>query len=86
MYEIAWRQIIASVYNPNPLLKEKNTMEIEPLVFDDFKAAKLLGVSVYTLRKWRTTGDGPAYRKFGKTVRYIQGDIEAYIEKSIVTR
>jgi len=57
-----------------------------PLVFNDHKASEFLGMSVYTLRKMRVQGTGPAYRKMGKTVRYSLSDIQAYVEKSAVAR
>jgi predicted DNA-binding transcriptional regulator AlpA len=57
-----------------------------PLVFNDHKASEFLGMSVHTLRRMRVQGTGPAYRKMGKTVRYALSDIQAYIEKSAVTR
>ncbi len=42
-------------------------------------AAKLLGkVSPRTLEKWRVLGEGPAFRKFGKSVVYAESDLEAY--------
>lgn len=37
-------------------------------------------MSVRTLRKWRLTGKGPKYRKFGGAVRYGLADLEAYEE------
>lgn len=57
-----------------------------PLVMDDVQAAALMGLSAHTLRKHRTQGIGCAYIKMGKTVRYRLADIQAYIEKSVVTR
>ncbi len=40
-----------------------------PLV-DDKEAARLLGLSVNTMRIWRYQGKGPEYIKLGKAVRY----------------
>ncbi len=59
---------------------------VQALVIDDLQAAELIGMSVFTLRKWRTTGHGPAYIKCGKSVKYRLSDLEAYIEKQMVAR
>jgi hypothetical protein len=48
---------------------------------DTASAAKKLGdISPRTLEKWRLTGDGPEFRKFGKTVRYAETDLERWAE------
>ena len=56
------------------------------LVMSDIKAAPLLDLSVHTLRKMRSQGNGPAYLKIGKSCKYRMSDIQAYIEKSAVAR
>jgi predicted DNA-binding transcriptional regulator AlpA len=48
----------------------------------DIETARLLGVSVATVRRWRMTGEGPRYRKLGGSVRYFADDIEAFIASS----
>ncbi|MBV5305261.1 MAG: helix-turn-helix domain-containing protein [Desulfobulbaceae bacterium] len=57
-----------------------------PLAMRDVKAAPLLNMSVHTLRKMRSQGRGPAYIKADKTVLYRLSDLEAYLEKQLVTR
>lgn len=47
--------------------------------YTDIETAKILGLSAATIRRWRLTGMGPKYRKFGGAVRYSHEDIEAYI-------
>lgn len=49
-------------------------------LFNDVKAAELLGLNVQTLRNWRFNGTGPAYIKIGRSVKYSEDDIKAYIE------
>ena len=44
------------------------------------EAANQLGVAVATLRRWRWSGKGPAFRKIETAVRYHPTDLEAYIE------
>ena len=47
-------------------------------------AAQYLGLSVATLRKWRANGDGPAWHKFGRAVRYRISDLDAFAEDARV--
>jgi len=47
-------------------------------------AAQFLGLKVATLRKWRANGDGPAWHKFGRAVRYRISDLEAFANESRV--
>lgn len=37
-----------------------------------------LRVSKNTLQKWVTTGDGPAYRRFGQRAVYTREDLDAW--------
>lgn len=51
------------------------------------QAAALIGVSPWTLRKWRTKGKGPCFVRLGcalGTVRYRRQDLDAYLEASVV--
>ena len=43
------------------------------------QAAQALGIKPGTLEVWRVRGDGPAYLKIGRAVRYRRDDIEAFI-------
>jgi hypothetical protein len=48
---------------------------------DTESAAKKLGtLSPRTLEKWRLTGEGPVFRKFGKRVLYAESDLQAWAE------
>jgi hypothetical protein len=42
--------------------------------------AERFNVSVKTIRKWRLSGGGPRYRKFGSAVRYALADVETFEE------
>lgn len=54
--------------NPtNRLIDEHEA--VEPLV-NEHEAAKALGLSVKTLRRWRWTGKPPPFVKIGAAVRY----------------
>jgi transposase-like protein len=48
----------------------------EPL--ETSAAARRLGVSPYTLIKWRSQSRGPVFSKRGRKVIYCAADLEAY--------
>ena len=45
-------------------------------------AADYLGLSANTLHRWRWSGDGPRFRKFGRSVRYARTDLDTYAENA----
>jgi excisionase family DNA binding protein len=45
-------------------------------------AADYLNLKKSTLEAWSVRGGGPAYRKFGRAVRYCLSDLEQYAEES----
>jgi len=47
---------------------------------DTGKAAEVLNLSPRTLEKWRITGEGPFYRKFGGRVLYTPEDLERFAD------
>ena len=60
---------------------EKYEMEIQAnKLLNEKDAAKLLGVSVSTLRRWRRLGSGPVYRKLNGAVRYSAVDLQKFID------
>ena len=56
------------------------TMTTQTEYLDERAAAAILGLSPHTLARWRWIGDGPRFRKFGKSVRYSRADLMAYAE------
>lgn len=44
-------------------------------------AAAYLGIAAETLRKWRSQGRGPVYRKIGNAVTYARADLDAWADK-----
>ena len=42
-------------------------------------AAHLLNVSAVTLAKWRVSGEGPQFLKFGRSVKYRISDLQEWI-------
>lgn len=51
----------------------------DALMITESQAADLLGFEPDTLRRWRRQSRGPAYCQFGRAVRYMLRDVEAYI-------
>jgi len=49
-------------------------------VFDEKQAARLLALSVPTLRKRRLNKQPPIWLKIGRSVRYRAADLEAFTE------
>lgn len=50
----------------------------------DREAARLLGLSVATLRAWRLQQRGPRFVRFGRAVRYLPADLERFIDSNAV--
>lgn len=53
-------------------------MELEFLTARE--AAALLRVSIHTLRKWRTTGQGPGWTRIGKCIKYNRASLERWLQ------
>lgn len=49
-------------------------------LLDEHAAARRLGLSVKTLRRWRWAGRGPRFVKLGAAVRYVQADLDTFID------
>jgi predicted site-specific integrase-resolvase len=50
-----------------------------PLVVREQAAARLIGVSVAALRRWRREGRGPAFVRLERCIGYPMADIEGFI-------
>jgi predicted DNA-binding transcriptional regulator AlpA len=63
-------------------------MNDEEIMLTSKQTAELCGVTLNTLQKWRTRGNGPKYVKFGgansAAVRYPRKDVEAFIQARTV--
>jgi len=51
---------------------------------DEHAAAEYLGLSVNTLRDWRTHRTGPVFARFGRSVRYPLDELERFAEAARV--
>lgn len=52
----------------------------------EHEVATQLGLSVATLRAWRLKQKGPRFVRFGRAVRYLEADIQHFVETSRVRR
>jgi predicted site-specific integrase-resolvase len=55
--------------------------EHEPGDLTETEVAFRLRVNASTLRTWRRTGRGPAFVKYGRAVRYLSEDVEAFVQR-----
>lgn len=56
--------------------------EIDPEWIDWEEAAKLIGVSAATMRRWRCVGIGPCPHRLGKrTIRFSRPEVIHYIKR-----
>ena len=52
----------------------------EIILLNEVEAAHFLGVQPKTLSAWRYRGTGPIFRKIGRLCKYVQSDLEQYLE------
>lgn len=50
----------------------------------EHEVALRLGLSVATLRAWRLKHKGPRFVRFGRAVRYMEADIERFVDACAV--
>lgn len=53
---------------------------IASMLVNEQDAARILGLKVATLRRWRWSSKGPRFIKLGGAVRYDPLDLEIFIE------
>ena len=58
---------LAQAIDPDQLLSQED-------------AARLLAVQPDTLAQWRARGQGPAFCKLGRAIRYRRRDLSAYVD------
>ena len=56
------------------------TRSSPPALVNEYEAARLLGLSVKTLRRWRWAGKGPNFVKIESAVRYEPAELQALID------
>ena len=58
---------------------------ITPQNMNERDAAAYLGVSIFTLQRWRCERRGPAFRKLGRAVRYSPEALDEYLSNATVS-
>ena len=53
-------------------------MEHDMIYITTNDAAQILGLQPSTLEKWRVTGDGPVFHRFGRAVRYSELELQEW--------
>jgi len=56
-------------------------MTEDVLFLDTQQAARMLGLSAKTLARYRVTGEGPVFYRFGNRIRYLRDDLKVWWEK-----
>ena len=62
------------------LQKDRSLTLLEDRLVDTKRAASVLGLKPFTLRRWRIDGEGPRFCKLGGAVRYRLSDLEKFVE------
>jgi predicted DNA-binding transcriptional regulator AlpA len=50
-----------------------------PSLLNERDVARITGLSVASVRRWRLVRQGPKYLKIGAAVRYKEGDLSAWL-------
>jgi predicted DNA-binding transcriptional regulator AlpA len=58
---------------------------VEKLALRDHEAAVVLGVSVSSLRSWRSQGRGPSFSRLGRRVVYPLKELEKFLRETLVS-
>jgi excisionase family DNA binding protein len=61
-------------------------MTTKSIALTEAEVAQRLSVSAPTLRSWRHRGVGPVFRRFGRAVRYMERDVDRYVEMQAAGR
>lgn len=67
-------------------MADQQPIQPAPVFLTEKQVADLICQSVRTIQKWRLTGGGPCFHKFGQSVRYNIGDVTAWIAKRRISR
>ena len=60
----------------------ENDMRYATMFLSTRHAADWLGLSPRTLERYRGTGEGPVFYRFGRHVRYLEADLDAWTENA----
>ncbi len=52
---------------------------------DEVAVSKKIGIAIKTLRNWRVRGQGPVFYKAGRSVKYDEDEVDAWMRSQRVT-
>jgi len=61
-------------------MDDPDVPDTPPLLLTESQAAKRLGISRSTLRRWRKDGCAPAHLRIGNILRYSDSDLQSFIK------
>jgi predicted DNA-binding transcriptional regulator AlpA len=63
-----------------------NTANTNSAAWNEKQAAEYLGMTISTMRYWRSRGRGPKYIKFpgAQTVRYLQSELDHFLNDNMI--
>lgn len=70
---------------PQSASSHQSLASIEDVLLDTKAAAAYLGLSVLTLADWRCKGEGPAFIKTGRYVKYRRSTLSAWLDSRTFT-
>jgi predicted DNA-binding transcriptional regulator AlpA len=59
-------------------------MKEQPILLTDTEVSKILRQSRQTLANLRSVGQGCPFIRLGRSIRYLESDVQEYIKKSRV--
>jgi len=66
--------------NSQPSERESVATTQLPNLLNEFDVARVTGLSVASVRRWRLFKQGPKYMKIGASVRYRADDVRVWLE------
>lgn len=57
-----------------------------PVLIRETEVADIIGLSVRTVRAWRSQGEGPPFFHVGRSVRYNREHVIEWIDERTITR
>jgi hypothetical protein len=58
---------------------KKDSTEVHTLLFTEKQAARYLTRSASSLRRGRKNGTGPKFLRIGRSIRYLQCELDGYL-------
>jgi predicted DNA-binding transcriptional regulator AlpA len=62
--------------------QNQNIKLVRDTYITESQLSKLTQISVKTLRTWRWRGDGPAFYRLGRSVRYSISDVNEWLQNA----